>query len=506
MPGPLRSRLPVLLASSGAIGAAAAFALAAPSVSLASEVEYTTTFEPQCLIVGSGTGGSGDTRAQLGVTIKAEGPSEAFASEGSHTGALTLRGASVTVTAPASVSALLEKSGATEAAGRLTNLTLQATQANPTLNNIGKPVEYPEGVPFVSSIVASGNTVIRIPSKKLGETTLTYKAGSWGVNEHATLVKLLVSNEPGFQETESEVFKLTGKGLLMSVEGRKEGKRLNGPVTVACNPPSDVVLAEVPIKAEPPGLEGGHPEIYTDRLRLLETSHNGLVGWGTLQFASAALETEVSCVNFGIGSAWNEGKPAVGRGEILSWHASGNTNILGGEPSRECAFKRAGSETAEAWVTDEPAIFEVGRSGPQSVPWELQLLCVENEGVKVGLAEIGIPKGTPLSTGCKTSAEEAAAVEKEEEERTGCYANTVPEGCIKVNLVVPSLGIEAVFEGTQRPKVVDGFVNGLHPSRWSFSGPTLGKLHLRGVYADVMAASGEVKVSGFNALQLITVK
>jgi hypothetical protein len=501
MPGALRYRLP-LLAASGAVGAT--LALACPSASFAeAEKEYSTSFEPQCLVVGGA--GSGTT-AQLGVTMRANGPTEATASEGSHTGAFSMSHASLTVTAPPSVSAALAGSGAKELTGKLTNLTLQASEATPSTENIGKPVEYPEGVPFVTAVEPGASTVITIPSKALGETSLTYQAGSWGVFERATLVKLLVSSEAGFQEPEPGVFKLTGKGMVMSAEGRKEGKRVSGPFTVACNPPSNVVFAEVPVHADPPGLDGGHPEIYTGRLRLPEVSRNSVVGWGPLKFTASALETEVQCVNFGFGSAWNEGTPAVGRGEILSWHASGNANVAGTSMTPQCAIKIADGESTEAWVTDEPPTMEGKRTGPLSVPWDLQFVCVENESVKSGLAEIGVPKGAPLTTGCKTEAEEAAAVEKEESERTGCYATTVPEGCIKVNLVVPSLGLETVFEGTQRPLAVNGFSSGLHPSRWLFAGPAEGKLHLRGVYSDVMAASGEVKVSGLASLSLFTVR
>jgi hypothetical protein len=467
------------------------------------EKEYATSFEAPCVYANSG---GVDIKATLNVAAKAMGPTEATAGEGSHTGAFSFTGASVTVTTPVTVSAALASSGATEVAGKLTDLTVQASGASPTLNNVGKPLEYPEGVPFVSPVEAGKDTVLTIPSKALGETTLTYKAGSWGVFEKSTLVTLRVSSEPGFEEPEPGVIKLTGKGLVMIAEGRKLGKRVSGPFTLACNVPSNVVWAEIPVHPNPPGLEGGHPEIYTNRLRLNEASHNAIVGWGPLKFISSALETEVECVNLGLGSAWNEGTPPVGRGEILSWNASGDASTQGAEMSRECAFRRADSERAEAWITDEAPPVEGVRRGPLSAPWGLQLVCVENETGKLALAQIGIPKGAPLTTGCKTEAEEAAAVEKEEEERTGCDAVTVPEGCIKANLVVPSIGMEAVFEGTQRPQLLNGFVNGLHPSRWTFTGAAEGKLHLRGVYSDVMSATGVVKVSGFQAVQLVTVK
>jgi hypothetical protein len=77
---------------------------------------------------------------------------------------------------------------------------------------------------------------------------------------------------------------------------------------------------------------------------------------------------------------------------------------------------------------------------------------------------------------------------------------------VKVNIIVPTLGLEQIFEGTQQPIAKNGITNGLHPSTWEFTGPAVGKLHLKGVFTTTGTTSGGVKEVGFGSLQLITAK
>jgi hypothetical protein len=248
----------------------------------------------------------------------------------------------------------------------------------------------------------------------------------------------------------------------------------------------------------------GDPVFYSNSVRLT-SAKVGFVAWGPLKFASAALGEEWECANIGFGSIENEGAPLTGRGQLLAWGADGDVSPSGTETRRSCQFKKTGVEgEPEAWITDEPVIEGV-RKSPLSVPWNLQPTCVEREGVQVVLMRIGIPNGAPATTGCRSEAEEATAVAKEEEERKGCYATTVPEGCVKLDMVAPSLGLEAVFEGTVLPRMIEGFSSGLHPSTWEFTGG-LAKLHLQGSFASTASASGTPKMVGFAGLQLIVAK
>jgi hypothetical protein len=245
----------------------------------------------------------------------------------------------------------------------------------------------------------------------------------------------------------------------------------------------------------------GDPIFYSNNVRIT-SAKVGFLAFGPIKFASAALGAEWECANVGFGSIDNEGAPLIGKGQVLSWGAQGNATAAGVEARRSCSFKKTGVEgEPEAWITDEPAV-ETTRKAPLSVPWNLQLTCMEREGVQSVLVRIGIPGGAPTTTGCRSEAEEATALAKEEEERKGCYATAVPEGCVKLDMIAPSLGLEAVFEGTVLPRIVNGIANGLHPSVWELTGG-LAKLHLQGGFTSTALASGAPKMIGFAGEQLI---
>jgi hypothetical protein len=238
------------------------------------------------------------------------------------------------------------------------------------------------------------------------------------------------------------------------------------------------------------------------------TSKVGISGWGPLKAVSPALELEVECVQSFFAADFNEGTPlTAGHGEILGWDASGDATVGGTEARRSCKSHKTGvTGEPEAWITTEPVV-ETTRKTPLSIPWKYQLGCAESEGVGHPIVTIGLPPGAAApSAECKTEAEKATEIEKEETERKGCFATSVPEGCIKMNIVLPSLALEEVFEGTQQPKIVNGFTSGLHPSSWEYAGTPLGKLHLKGTFTTTLALTGSAKTIGFGSLQLITAK
>src|SRR6516162_3154848 len=109
------------------------------------------------------------------------------------------------------------------------------------------------------------------------------------------------------------------------------------------------------------------------------------------------------------------------------------------------------------------------------MPWNFELLCVEHEGVRSALVRLGLPNGAPSPPSeCKSEAARAEEVAGEESRREGCFATTVPEGCIKLNLVIPLLGLERIVEGSLQVKYTNGFSNGLHPSGWTLENPVGG--------------------------------
>ncbi len=264
------------------------------------------------------------------------------------------------------------------------------------------------------------------------------------------------------------------------------------------------------------GLETGDPQLY-DNFRELKTPV-GALGWGPITMTIPALETEVECLNLGFGSAWNEGSPSLGHGQVLGWSGAGNASKTGTELNRECKFKKGGS--IEAWISDEPALTQSGgvgeHTGPLSVPWNVELRCGEREETQVTIVKIGQPNGAAPTPGCESEATEVGEIKKEEEERRGCYATPVPAGCIKVNVVQPALGLETVFEGSVRARVLDGSGNGLNASRLRFeeyvrenpteNGQNGGFLRLSTQFADKGHLVGEVKVSGLAGDELLQSK
>jgi hypothetical protein len=254
-------------------------------------------------------------------------------------------------------------------------------------------------------------------------------------------------------------------------------------------------------------LEEGNPEGYTNGVRMPTTGKIAVYGHGTVHWQSESLGANIECVQIMWGYLHNEGAPAFGTGQILGWAAQGDATALGGELRPSCKFTKAGVEgEPEASITDEPPIET--RRMPRSVPWNTAFVCFEraSEGIRFASLRIGIPTGAPAPTvACPTEAERGTEIEKEETERVGCYAVAVPEGCVKLTWLVPSLGLETTFEGSEQMRWINGFTNGTHPSSWGPEGTQVGRLHLRGVFSTTAEPSGQTVEDGFSQ-QLIQAK
>jgi hypothetical protein len=264
-------------------------------------------------------------------------------------------------------------------------------------------------------------------------------------------------------------------------------------------------------------LEDGHPEWYGNNKLVSLESRVGVVQWGPVRLESVALGEEIECVWLGFGYVNNEGTPAFGKGQIEGWAGQGDARAAGSAANRECHYNKAGVVSpVESWMTDEPRqVFEPvqgSRKTPLSVPWNFELLCVEHEAVESALVRIGVPTGAPSPPAeCKSEAARAEEIAGEESRREACFATTVPEGCIKVNTVVPDLGLEEILEGSLEFNYVNGFTNGLHPStvKQPEGEADHGQLHLRSAFASTstFTSFGESEKNvGFGALQLITAK
>ncbi len=471
-----------------AVTAAVALQLALPSASFAvAEKEYSTSFSAECVIAP----GSFNFKSSVKVTVSAMGPTEVTPGEEGM-----FHGAHSTITAPPSLAEDFTIFEANEAKGKATNFVLEGSGAEPGKLNIAKPAEYPEGLPFIAPVEKGKEVTFAIPSLKLHETGLTYSFGPEKVTAKSGVLKAIVSPAAGYVETEKGVYKATGEGLVTSVEGLDNGTHVIGPLTVACTAPHEVIAAEIPIKST--GLEAGHPEFF-DNFVELGATHRGVLGWGPIKLGSPMFGAEIECLSSFFGGVWNEGTPQVGHMQILAWNASGNASKTGTELSRECHYKN-GTAEVEVWMTDEPALEQTGtvgkRSTPLSVPWNVELRCGEREEAAIPIVKIGTPTGTTPTTGCKSEEEEAAEISAEETARKGCYATTVPAGCVKVDLVEPSLAVEEVYQGSLRPSYRNGTAP-LSASRWKYEATTSGDLRLATAFATTLAWVGEIRFTGF---------
>jgi alpha-tubulin suppressor-like RCC1 family protein len=131
----------------------------------------------------------------------------------------------VTVTTPAGVSPL-------------STLT-QFSYVIPTLR---------EGLPFKTPVQLGKQLSFAVPSEGAGFSFGPLKV-SGAVGETA---KLHLESKPAFERLERGEYQPTGQGVVSSVEAfTAGGERMIGPVPVVCEPPSDVVIAELPIVSAP---------------------------------------------------------------------------------------------------------------------------------------------------------------------------------------------------------------------------------------------------------------
>ena len=481
-----------------AIGSSLAAVMLPTSSFAASEKEYSASFSAEC-VVGPG---ALNIKSSVKVTIAAMGPTEV-----THGEEGMFHGAHSTITTPVALTEDFALFGANEVKGFATNFVLEGSGGEPSMLNIAKPAEYPEGLPFIAPVEKGKESVFDIPSKVLHETGLTYSFGPEKVTATSGVVKATVSSAKGFTETEPGVYKATGEGLVTSAEGLKSGSRVVSAVTVACTAPPNVVAAEIPVVSGS-GLQAGHPEFF-DNFVKLNTMPSGAVGWGPVKLSAPALETEAECVGMFFAGAENAATVNVGHAHILGWAQSGDATASGGELSRECTAKK-GSTVTEAWLTDEAPLTQSGtlgkRTEPLSVPWNSELRCGEREEEAVPIFKLGAPAPATASTPCETKAAEETEVKKEEEERKGCYASPVPSGCVKLTLIEPSLGLEQPWEGSLRATWANGFGNGFNASKMKFEGEASGRLRTPSSFADPATFTGQLRVSGAGSGELITVK
>ncbi len=263
---------------------------------------------------------------------------------------------------------------------------------------------------------------------------------------------------------------------------------------------------------KPGGLTAGHPELFANAVRAGgEGEAIAQLLYGGIDLTGASVpEGELECGSLALVSGWNSGAPTRMHGRILSWSAQGHApNSEHPELGANC---RGGG--GASFITDERPLAGASASeatrGAQTVPWNLEAICVVHEGEKAIVIKIGVPTGASESkASCATAEAETTEAGAEVANGEGCYASSpAPQGCVNVLVADPALGLELSYGGTLRARMVNGVGNGLDQSRLILPGGAVDGLRCEAP-AGCQAAgtlAGELKVQGYEAAQLIQEK
>jgi hypothetical protein len=265
-------------------------------------------------------------------------------------------------------------------------------------------------------------------------------------------------------------------------------------------------------------LKEGHPELFVNNLKAEgESKAVTQVGYGQIELESKQLEGgEIECVNLGFGTGYNAGSPLRSQGKILAWSSAGHVaSTKAKEPAKENTTRSACKGLGgAAYVTDEKALKSGVRSA-LTTPWNVEVECGERGEEQTSIIKIGAPT---TQTSAEKSANEKRGCENEEEEveqeanevtnKEGCYKSVpAPAGCIGVDVIVPAIGLEVTYGGTQRAKGKNGSGNGLNQSTWVFEGAASGELVCQTTGCEAKGVTyGEVKEQGFAGVQLVVNK
>jgi hypothetical protein len=250
---------------------------------------------------------------------------------------------------------------------------------------------------------------------------------------------------------------------------------------------------------------------------------------------------EAFCLNTFSLNVWNEHEhgeainPERGYGEVTDWRTSLCEGTLVGESlevgrpkltpavsaemplekefreAEVCAneFKTKLSECPNPSERESARVISAARRRPLNLPWKLELVRGkrgEREGVlmKIGLHEFGeAGQATTQNTGCFPKEKFVNPETAKEEERPANYT-AIPSGCVGLNVYAPQYAFEYALYGTLEDFTLNGFANGLRPSRLEFIEP--GKLFSSEGAEGEGETTGELHLFGSRAVELINAR
>jgi len=295
-----------------------------------------------------------------------------------------------------------------------------------------------------------------------------------------------------------------------------------------------LVLAPAVAHAEEP-----EPRWYSNRNELNAT-HTPITAWGKWTLVSGAAG-KITCTNVMAASVWNEG--GLPKGEFEGWGSvQCEAPVLEKfynevfEPyigKKITVFATAELPTInqerEAWACKETEKEELSRiqkklkECPNSserearplitatrreetgFPWKFKVMNGTRNGEPAQLAQIGIPPTGqtcyPKEKGIITNPETGA----EEEGEVPAKWESVPQGCVRIDVIVPQIPVELEFYGTVTPTLLNGVKNGLSPSRLHFTSESGDLVSAEG-QAPETESEGELHFLASGGVQLVTAK
>jgi hypothetical protein len=230
----LLAALPATAAALAALTLVSATSSASPP-----QREYTLSAQAECVAAP----GILNIRGEGAISFHAKAPESLVPSEEA-----SLEEAQATITLPEGIVSFARAFGAKQMTGAVEALPLDLTGFTlPGLNG-SAPEGFPAGLPYSGSVPATGTASLTIP--ETGTTALGPLSTSGKAGEEASFsLDTRAAYEP-----EQEGYRGTGKGLVLSFEGRDaEGRHALGPLEVLCT--QKPASFAIPIKAPPAGTE-----------------------------------------------------------------------------------------------------------------------------------------------------------------------------------------------------------------------------------------------------------
>ena len=296
------------------------------------------------------------------------------------------------------------------------------------------------------------------------------------------------------------------------------------PWLAACFALVVLVLAPAVAHAEEP-----EPRWYSNRNELNAT-HTPVTAWGKLSLQSQAVG-KITCINVMAASVWNEG--TVPRGEFEGWgsdqceapelekvydeifepyigkkitvFATAELPTLNQEREAFACketekeelqrIQKKLDECPNSSERESRSLISATRREETGFPWKFKVMNGTRNGEPAVVAQIGIP---PTGQTCYPK-------EQGEEGEVPAKWEAVPQGCMRLDVIIPQIPVELVFYGTLTPTLLNGVKNGLSPSRFHFT-PESGDLVSAQGSAPETEAEGELKFLASGGEQLVTAK